>query len=60
MWKIVVVLLLTALAILMARLAADAPILDPRIGTVMSSQAATGDPASHVCRDPGVSGLKAT
>lgn len=44
MWKIVVVLLLTALAILMARLAADAPILDPRIGTVISSQAAKETP----------------
>lgn len=34
MWKIVVVLVLTALAILMARLATDVPLFDARIGAV--------------------------
>ena len=33
MWKIVVVLLLTALAILAARLAYDAPVIRTRVGT---------------------------
>jgi hypothetical protein len=32
MWKIVVVLLLTALAILAARLAYDAPVIQTRVG----------------------------
>jgi hypothetical protein len=40
MWKIVVVLLLTALAILMARLAHDAPLFDSRIGTAVSLETA--------------------
>ena len=44
MWKIVVVLLLTAMAILMARLASDAPILDTRIGTVVSVQTTATTP----------------
>jgi hypothetical protein len=34
MWKIVVVLLLTALAILAARLAYDAPVIQTRVGTL--------------------------
>jgi hypothetical protein len=34
MWKIAVVLVLTALGILMARLACDAPLFDSRIGAV--------------------------
>jgi hypothetical protein len=34
MWKIVVVLLLTALAILAARLAYDAPVIRTRVGTL--------------------------
>ena len=34
MWKIVVVLLLTALAILIARLAYDAPVIQTRVGTL--------------------------
>ncbi len=36
MWKIVVVLLLTALAILLARLAYDAPVIQTRVGALMS------------------------
>jgi intracellular septation protein A len=36
MWKIVVVLVLTALAILMARVASHAPLFDSRIGTAVS------------------------
>jgi hypothetical protein len=32
MWKIVLVLLLTALAILLARLAYDAPVIQTRVG----------------------------
>jgi intracellular septation protein A len=48
MWKIVVVLVLTALAILMARVASHAPLFDSRIGTAVSldSTAVTAD----VCR----------
>jgi hypothetical protein len=41
MWKIVVVLLLTALAILMARLAADAPVIETRTGVVSLQTTAT-------------------
>jgi hypothetical protein len=44
MWKIVVVLVLTALAILMARLAYEAPILDSRIGAVSLEATATATP----------------
>ena len=44
MWKIVVVLLLTALAILMARLASDAPFLDTRTGAVSLQTTATATP----------------
>lgn len=36
MWKIVVVLLLTALAILLARLAYDAPVIQTRVGALVS------------------------
>jgi intracellular septation protein A len=36
MWKIVVVLMLAALAILMARIAYRAPLFDSRIGTAVS------------------------
>jgi hypothetical protein len=36
MWKIVVVLLLTALAILLARLAYDAPVIETRLGAIVS------------------------
>jgi hypothetical protein len=39
MWKIAVVLLLTALAILMARLAYDAPAIQTRIGALISAPA---------------------
>jgi hypothetical protein len=42
MWKIVVVLLLTALAILAARLAYDAPVIQTRVGML---SAATGSEA---------------
>jgi intracellular septation protein A len=38
MWKIVVVLLLTALAILLARLAYDAPVIQTRVGAAMHMQ----------------------
>jgi hypothetical protein len=36
MWKIVAVLVLTALAILMARLSTHAPLFDSRLGTHVS------------------------
>ncbi|HEX2448537.1 MAG TPA: hypothetical protein VHK26_10190 [Methyloceanibacter sp.] len=36
MWKIVVILLLTALAILMARLIYEAPVLQTRVGAIVS------------------------
>jgi hypothetical protein len=36
MWKIVLVLLLTALAILAARLAYDAPVMQTRVGALVS------------------------
>jgi hypothetical protein len=39
MWKIVVVLLLTALAILMARLAYEAPTIQTRVGTLAGTVA---------------------
>ncbi len=39
MWKIAVVLLLTALAILMARLAYDAPAIQTRIGALILAPA---------------------
>jgi intracellular septation protein A len=41
MWKIAVVLLLTALAILMARLAYDAPMVQTRVGQLISAPAQT-------------------
>ena len=44
MWKIVVVLLLTALAILLARLAYDAPVIQTRVGALVS-QTQGGVPA---------------
>jgi len=44
MWKIVVILLLTALAILMARLAYDAPVTDTRAGAVSLQTSATAAP----------------
>ena len=51
MWKFVVVLLLTAFAILVAQLVSDAPVIQTRVG------AANAD-ASHLClcRYPGVRG----
>jgi hypothetical protein len=36
MWKIVLVLLLTALAILIARLVYDAPVVQTRVGQLVS------------------------
>jgi hypothetical protein len=36
MWKIVVVLMLTALAILLARLVYDAPVIQTRVGALVS------------------------
>jgi hypothetical protein len=44
MWKIVLVLLLTALVILLARLAYDAPVIQTRVGALVS-QAQGGVPA---------------
>jgi hypothetical protein len=40
MWKIVLVLLLTALAILLARLAYDAPVIQTRVGELVSGMRA--------------------
>lgn len=40
MWKIVLVLLLTALAILLARLAYDAPVIQTRVGELVSEMRA--------------------
>jgi hypothetical protein len=45
MWKMVLILVLTALAILMARLAYDTPLFDGRIGAAVSLEAATLTPA---------------
>ncbi len=42
MWKIVVVLLLTALAILLARLRYDAPVIQTRVGALASADAGRG------------------
>ena len=42
MWKIVVVLLLTALAILLARLAYEAPTVQTRVGELVSEMRADG------------------
>jgi hypothetical protein len=39
MWKIVVVLLLTALAVLAARLAYDAPVIQTRVGEILGAAA---------------------
>ena len=47
MWKIVVVLLLTALAILLARLVYEAPVIQTRVGT-LASQMQGGAPAPLV------------
>ena len=61
MWKIVVVLLLTALAILLARLAYDAPVIQTRVGALVSAGAgrrvSAGRARAHVCRRAGVGGL---
>jgi hypothetical protein len=40
MWKIVVVLLLTALAILMARLVYEAPVIQTRVGMLAAEMLA--------------------
>ena len=40
MWKIVLVLLLTPLAILLARLAYDAPVIQTRVGALVSEMRA--------------------
>ena len=40
MWKIVLILLLTALAILAARLAYDAPVIQTRVGMLVSQMRA--------------------
>jgi len=39
MWKIVMVLLMAALAILMARLVYDAPVVQTRVGEILSTAA---------------------
>ncbi len=39
MWKIVVVLLLAALAILMARVAYEAPVIQTRVGEILGISA---------------------
>jgi hypothetical protein len=44
MWKIVVVLLLTALAILMARLVYDAPVIQTRVGAITLEAASLETP----------------
>jgi hypothetical protein len=44
MWKIVVVLVLTALAIFMARLAYDAPFLETRTSVLTLETTATATP----------------
>ncbi len=55
MWKIVVVLLLTALAILLARLAYEAPMVQTRVGQADRDRGAGPARATpHVCRDQGV------
>jgi len=47
MWKIVLVLLLTALVILLARLSYDAPVIQTRVGALVS-QTQGGVPAPVV------------
>jgi hypothetical protein len=39
MWKIVMVLLLTAIAVLAVRLAYDAPVIQTRVGEIMGTAA---------------------
>ena len=60
MWKIVVVLLLTALAILLARLAYDAPVIQTRVGALVSEmQGGATVPLAgpHICWRAGVGAL---
>jgi hypothetical protein len=40
MWKFVLVLLVTALAVLIAQLIADAPVIQTRVGAAMETQTA--------------------
>ena len=47
MWKIVVVLVLTALAIFMARLAYDAPFLETRTGLTLETTATAIPPLMY-------------
>jgi hypothetical protein len=57
MWKIVVVLLLTALAILLARLVYDAPVIQTRVGALVSyTQGGVGVPLAPVLMYAGVRG----
>ncbi len=57
MWKIVVVLLLTALAILLARLAYDAPVIQTRVGALVShTQGGVGAPLASPLMYAGVRG----
>jgi hypothetical protein len=57
MWKIVVVLLLTALAILLARLAYDAPVIQTRVGALVSqTQGGVSAPVTPALMYAGVRG----
>jgi hypothetical protein len=57
MWKIVVVLLLTALAILLARLAYDAPVIQTRVGALVSQvQGSVSAPLAPALMYAGVRG----
>ena len=57
MWKIVVVLLLTALAILLARLAYDAPVIQARVGALVSgAQGGVSAPGAPALMYAGVRG----
>ncbi len=57
MWKIVVVLLLTALAILLARLAYDAPVIQTRVGALVSeTQGGVSAPLAPALMYAGVRG----
>jgi len=47
MWKIAVVLVLTTLAILMARLSYQAPLFDSRLGTATSLEASASAPLMY-------------
>jgi hypothetical protein len=56
MWKIVLVLLLTALAILLARLAYDAPVIQTRVGALVSGTQGVSAPLAPALMYAGVRG----